>query len=305
MNDLFQIYFFVTLFTLIAFVSSLGFIIRGYPIVSKFLIYNPLIYKELRYAWILVSGSVIILSLAFLTHEFNLEEIHKILELGSALTFFSAFMLIYFGFKKFVLSLGAIKLYMKKNIGNYKVILVFMKGGLNTPKMILELATQASLEGRQVILCLGSANPSYFPYEMIKYCIYLSRTKPQDLEIVETVGDSNPTEFNLKLRDIIQKAGSQSTLIGDFIDTYLRMLKPDVFNAFWSELVGKLRASSSSGIFLVYMDVNSPETIAFLRRYADVTMDVESISEQTTDKIRIRITNVTDNISTGWISLNY
>jgi len=304
MTELLPLYVITSFITMIAFLSSLVFLVRGYPMIGKFLIHNPLAFKQLRYAWIIVSGSILIMSVAHLTHESYFEEVHKILEVSSAFIFLSAFVLLYFGFRRFVLTLGAIKLYLKKNIGDYKIILVFMRGNLNTPKMVLDLANQASVDGRQIILCIGSANPSYFPSELLKHCIYLSRTKPLGLETIETVGDSNPTEFNLKLRDMMQKIGSQSTLVGDFLDTYLKMLKPDMFNTFWSELVGKLRSSSSNGIFLVCMETNPPETISFLRRYADVTMDVESISEQTPDNIRIRITNLSDNISTGWISLN-
>ena len=173
MTDIFQIYIVVTFFTLIAFLSSLGFLVRGYPVVRKFLIHSPMAFKHLRYAWILVSSSTITLSVAMIFHEFYFEETHKILELVSALMFLSAFILLYFGFKGFVSSLGALKLYLKNNIGTYKVILIFTSGNLNTSKMILDLANQVSIDRREIILCLGSANPSYFPLEMIKYCIYL------------------------------------------------------------------------------------------------------------------------------------
>lgn len=257
----------------------------------------------MRAAWSLVSGSALTLFVALVFHELGAHILYKTLELFSAFIFLSAFGLLFIGFRRFVSSLGVLKVYLKRNIGDYDVILVPVKSTINIPRMIAELSNQCAVDGRQIILGLGSTAPSYFPSEILKNCIWLARSKPQNLNMVQVVGDSNPTEFNLKLSDLALKTGSQSTIVGDFLDTYLRMLEPDIFNAFWSDFVGKLRSSTMTGIFFVSEDLHPRETVAFLRRHADVVMEVAPITEQSPEKIHARITNLVDDVMTGWIVL--
>lgn len=303
MSEVPSIFVTVTVSAVVGFGTALVFVLRAYPVVRKFLAYSPQSYSYMKAAWFLISSSILTLFTALVFNEFGIIYMYKVLELLSAIIFLSAFSLLFQGFRRFRASLGVLKVYLKRNIGNYNIILVLAKSTINTPRVIGEISNQCIADGRRIILGLGPTAPSYFSSELLENCIWLARSKPQNLKMVQLVGDSNPTEFNLKFSDMVAKTGPKSTLIGDFLDTYLRMLKPDMLNTFWSDFVGKIRSSTINGIFFVSEDLHPQETIAFLRRYAEVVMEVAPISEQSPEKTYIRIRNFVDDVTTGWIRL--
>lgn len=282
-------------------ISSL-FLFRVYPIIKKYLVYSPKSYSYFNIAWILISISTFGF---FVSHLFEFYELHFLYKFGELITslfYLSSFLLLFLGFRNFSSSLGIIKGYLKKPFGDYKIILFLTQSHLNIPKMMNDVINQISVDGRKIILGLGQTSCDAIPKDNYEYCISLAGTRFGAKEKIITINENNPTEFNLHLSDLITKIGQPNSIIGDFLDTHLRILTPEIFNTFWSHLVFNIRNSKNNGVFFISKDMHSQENIAFLRRYSDVVMEIETTPEKD-DQIRIKISNMVDNIMTGWIKI--